>query len=81
MLTPFFMGTVVGAIASGRVPVGNATGDPLTSWANAAALITGAMFVATCAYISAVFLVSDARRAGAADLERYFASGRLWRAL
>ena len=27
LLTPFFMGTVVGAIASGRVPVGNATGD------------------------------------------------------
>ena len=26
LLTPFFMGTVVGAIASGRVPVGNATG-------------------------------------------------------
>ena len=27
LLTPFFMGTVVGAIASGRVPVGNAAGD------------------------------------------------------
>ena len=26
LLTPFFMGTVVGAIASGRVPVGNAAG-------------------------------------------------------
>ena len=77
VLTPFFMGTVVGAIASGRVPVGNATGDPVSSWANASSLLTGAMFVATCAYISAVFLVSDARRAGAADLERYFASRAL----
>ncbi len=27
LLTPFFMGTVVGAIASGRVPLGNAEGD------------------------------------------------------
>ena len=36
LLTPFFMGTVVGAIASGRVPVGNAAGDPVTSWLNAA---------------------------------------------
>ena len=27
VLTPFFMGTVVGAVASGRVPVGNAQGD------------------------------------------------------
>ena len=32
----------------------------------------GALFVATSAYLSAVFLVSDARRAGAPDLERYF---------
>ena len=30
------------------------------------------MFVATGAYLSAVFLVGDARRAGEADLERYF---------
>ena len=29
LLTPFFMGTVVGAIASGRVPPGNAAGDPV----------------------------------------------------
>ena len=34
LLTPFFMGTVVGAIASGRVPVGNAEGDAVTSWLN-----------------------------------------------
>ena len=32
LLTPFFMGTVVGAVASGRVPTGNAAGDPVTSW-------------------------------------------------
>jgi cytochrome d ubiquinol oxidase subunit II len=31
------------------------------------------MFVATGAYLSAVFLVGDARRAGEADLQRYFA--------
>jgi cytochrome bd ubiquinol oxidase subunit II len=73
LLTPFFMGTAVGAIASGRVPVGNAAGDPVTSWLNAASLLTGAMFVATCAYLSAVFLVSDARHANDEDLERYFA--------
>ena len=66
------MGTVVGAVASGRVPVGNAAGDPVTSWLNPLSLLIGALFVATCAYLAAVFLVSDARRAGAADLERYF---------
>jgi len=46
LLTPFFMGTVVGAVASGRVPLGNAEGDPLTSWVNAASLLTGALAVA-----------------------------------
>ncbi len=77
MLTPFFMGTVVGAIAGGRVPVGNATGDAVTSWLNPLSLVIGALFVATGAYLSAVFLVSDARRAGAPDLERYFVNRAL----
>ena len=72
LLTPFFMGTVVGAVASGRVPVGNATGDPVTSWLNPLSLVIGALFVATSAYLAAVFLISDARRARAADLEHYF---------
>src|SRR5215212_4199377 len=72
LLTPFFMGTVVGAIAGGRVPVGNAAGDAVTSWLNPLSLVIGALFVATGAYLSAVFLVSDARRADASDLERYF---------
>ena len=77
VLTPFFMGTVVGAVASGRVPLGNAEGDPITSWVSLLSLAIGALFVATGAYLSAVFLVSDARRAGALDLERYFATRAL----
>ena len=72
ILTPFFLGTVVGAIAGGRVPVGNAAGDSVTSWLNLLSFVTGALFVATGAYLSSVFLVSDARRAGTPDLERYF---------
>jgi cytochrome bd ubiquinol oxidase subunit II len=72
LFTPFFMGTVVGAVASGRVPVGNATGDPVTSWLNPLSVVIGVLFVATSAYLAAVFLVSDARRAGTPDLERYF---------
>ncbi len=77
LLTPFFMGTVVGAVASGRVPVGNAAGDPLTSWLNVTSLLIGALFVATSAYLAAVFLVSDARRARDPDLERYFTTRAL----
>jgi cytochrome bd ubiquinol oxidase subunit II len=72
VLTPFFMGTVAGAVASGRVPIGNAEGDPVTSWLNPLSLLTGALFVVAGAYLAAVFLVSDARRFGDRDLERYF---------
>jgi cytochrome d ubiquinol oxidase subunit II len=57
--------------------VGNAAGDPVTSWLNPLSLEIGALFVATSAYLSAVFLVSDARRAGADDLERYFSTRAL----
>jgi cytochrome d ubiquinol oxidase subunit II len=71
VVTPFFMGTVVGAIASGNVPA-DGNGDAFSSWLEPLPLLTGAMFVATGAYLSAVFLVGDARRAGEADLERYF---------
>jgi cytochrome d ubiquinol oxidase subunit II len=81
LLTPFFMGTVVGAIAGERVPVGNETGDLVTSWVNPLSLVLGALFVATGAYLSAVFLVSEARRAAAPDLERYFVNRALAAAL
>ncbi len=72
LLTPFFMGTIVGAVASGRVPPGNAKGDALTSWFNLVSMTTGALFVATCAYLAAIFLIHDAHRFGDPDLERYF---------
>ena len=77
LFTPFFLGTVVGAIASGRVPEGNAAGDAWSSWLNVTSLAIGALFVATSAYLAAVFLVYDARRAGAPDLERYFTTRAL----
>jgi cytochrome bd ubiquinol oxidase subunit II len=73
VVTPFFMGTVVGAVASGRVPVGNAAGDAVTSWLNPVSLVLGVLFVATGAYLAAVFLVSEARRFGDPDLVGYFA--------
>jgi cytochrome d ubiquinol oxidase subunit II len=71
VLTPFFMGATVGAIASGNVPA-SGNGDAFSSWLEPLPLLTGAMFVATGAYLSAVFLVGDARRVGEEDLERYF---------
>jgi len=71
LLTPFFMGTVVGAVASGRVPPGNAEGDAVTSWLNPVSLVTGVLFVATSAYLAAVFLTHDSRRF-APELVGYF---------
>jgi cytochrome d ubiquinol oxidase subunit II len=71
VLTPFFMGTVVGAIASGEVPA-DGGGDPTDSWIGLLPLLTGVMFVAVAAYIAAVFLVRDAGAAGDQDLQGYF---------
>jgi cytochrome bd ubiquinol oxidase subunit II len=71
VLTPFFMGTVVGAIAAGNVPP-EGNGDAFSTWLQPLPLLIGAMFVATGAYLAAVFLVGDARRAGEEKLERYF---------
>ena len=81
VITPFFMGTVVGAIAAGRVPVGNAAGDPWSSWLNPVSILVGVLFVATGAYLAAVFLITDARHAGEEDLERYFSARALVRGL
>jgi cytochrome bd ubiquinol oxidase subunit II len=71
VLTPFFMGVVVGAIATGNVPAAG-DGAPFSSWLEPLPLLTGVLFVASGAYLSAVFLVGDAHRAGEADLESYF---------
>jgi len=72
VLVPFFMGTVLGAIASGRVPVGNAAGAPWSSWLNSTSLLTGALGVVTGAYLSAVFLAGDSERAEQPALVRAF---------
>ena len=65
----------------GARAAGQRRGDPVSSWLNLLSVLIGVMFVATSAYVSAVFLVSDARRAGAADLERYFTVRALGAAL
>ncbi|MFL5906506.1 MAG: cytochrome d ubiquinol oxidase subunit II [Solirubrobacterales bacterium] len=72
LLTPFFMGTVVGAIASGQVPAGG-DGDPTGSWTGLLPLVTGALFVVVAAYTAAVFLVRDSGAAGDSGLRDYFA--------
>jgi cytochrome d ubiquinol oxidase subunit II len=71
LITPFFMGTVVGAVATGQVPA-HPAGNILAAWTSPTAILTGFLFVAACAYISAVFLVLEARQRGHLGLVRYF---------
>ncbi|HEU4462490.1 MAG TPA: cytochrome d ubiquinol oxidase subunit II [Solirubrobacterales bacterium] len=72
LLTPFFMGTVVGAIAAENVPA-DGNGDAFSSWLQPLPLLIGVLFVVGGAYLAAIFLVGDARRAGDEEMERYFA--------
>ncbi|MBA4607342.1 cytochrome d ubiquinol oxidase subunit II [Aeromicrobium sp. Marseille-Q0843] len=67
LITPFFLGTVAGAIASGRVPM-EGRGDRWSSWLNPTSVFGGLIAVGTCAFLAGVFLTADASRAGHADL-------------
>lgn len=71
LLAPFFLGTAVGAVTTGRIPVPS-PGISTAAWTTPTALVTGALFVATCAFIGAVYLVGDAGRRGHHDLVPYF---------
>jgi cytochrome bd ubiquinol oxidase subunit II len=72
LITPYFLGAVVGGVASGRVPPGIAAGDVVTSWVNPTSVLGGVLAVLVCAYLAAVFLCADARREGADDLVDQF---------
>jgi cytochrome d ubiquinol oxidase subunit II len=62
VLTPFALATAIGGIALGRVPVGNAAGNLVTSWLNPASILIGFLAVAFSGYLAAVYLAADARR-------------------
>ncbi len=72
VLTPFFLGTVAGGVASGRVPLGNAAGDPVTVWLNPTSLMGGTLAVVTCAYLAAVLVSRDAAEGDDQSLAEYF---------
>jgi cytochrome d ubiquinol oxidase subunit II len=50
VLTPFALGTVIGAIASERVHLGNPGGSLVTSWLNPTSIAIGVLAVASGAY-------------------------------
>lgn len=72
VITPYFLGSVVGAVASGRVPAGAATGDVFESWLNPTSVLGGVMAVIVCAFLAAVYLAADAERRGHPDLAAAF---------
>jgi cytochrome d ubiquinol oxidase subunit II len=67
IITPFWLGTVAGGIASGRAP-----GRGTAPYLNPTSLLGGTLAVVTCAYLAAVFLAAEARLRRAADLESWF---------
>lgn len=67
LITPFFLGAVAGAIASGRIPAAG-QGDPWRSWLHATSLFGGLIAVGTCAFLAGVFLTAEAGRSGDAAL-------------
>jgi cytochrome bd ubiquinol oxidase subunit II len=71
LVTPFFMGTVVGAIAAGAVPA-NASRASLAAWTSPTALLSGFLFVAACGYLAAVYLIAEAGRRGDRAMRAYF---------
>ena len=79
VVTPFFLGAVFGAIASGRVRAGDTIVDPmgrLSAWWNPTSILIGVLAVSSAAFLAAVFLVFDARRVDE-TLDRSFR----WRAI
>ena len=60
ILTPFALGAAVGAIATNRVPVGNAAGHLFSSWLNPTSIFIGVLAVTSSAYLAAVYLAADA---------------------
>jgi cytochrome d ubiquinol oxidase subunit II len=63
LITPFFLGTVAGSIASGRVPA-QGYGDRSSTWLNPTSIFGGVIAVGTCAFLAGVFLCADADRTG-----------------
>lgn len=66
LVTPFFMGTVAGSMAT--VPRPGAS----PSWTGRLPVACGLLFVSACSYLAAVYLMREARRRGDSGLWRYF---------
>lgn len=68
VVTPFFFGTIAGAVASGRATAGS---QPWDSWLNATSIYGGLLATLTCIYLAGVFLSVHADRHDDAILHQY----------
>jgi cytochrome d ubiquinol oxidase subunit II len=71
LLTPFFMGTVVGGIAASKNPA-TASHASVAAWTSGTSILIGLLFTGACGYLAAVFLTSEAARRGDQAMRRYF---------
>ena len=71
LLTPFFMGAVVGGIADGQIPDRH-TQASLAAWTQPTSVLTGFLFVGACGYLAAVYLIGEAARRGDHRMQAYF---------
>jgi len=72
VMAPFALAAAAGAIASQRVPVGNAAGDLWSSWLNPTSIMAGVLALLSSAYLAAVYLAADARRGGDDEMAAIF---------
>ena len=72
VIAPFALAGAAGAIASQRVPVGNAAGDLWSSWLNPTSIMAGVLALLSSAYLAAVYLAADARREGDDEMAAIF---------
>jgi cytochrome d ubiquinol oxidase subunit II len=81
LLTPFFLGCALGAVAAGEVPAAGDPSEPFSSWTGPVSILAGVMAVATGVYVAAVFLAGDATRVKMPDLAAAFRRRALGAAL
>ena len=80
VVTPFFLGMIAGAIASGRVPA-DGTGDIWTSWTGPTSWVGGVLAVLTVSFLAATFLAADAQRGGRTELADDIGTKAFWSGL
>ncbi len=77
VVTPFFLGMIAGAIASGQVPA-DGNGDVWRSWTGPTSWVGGALAVLTVSFLAATFLAADAERGGRHRLAGTIGDRALW---